>query len=413
VRKIWLVAKHEYLKLVKKKSFLLSALGIPLLMVAIAGITILVMLGNRDARPLGYIDHAGVLNPETLPALQEEQRRFADIRPYPDEEAARADLKSGAIQAYYVVPEHYLETRSLHLTYGEDEPSEGVRGDFADYLQASLIDTYSPEVRTRLSEGINLTVRSADERRVLDQDNVLSFILPFAVTFALFIAIATAGGYLLQAVTEEKENRTMEILATSLSPGKLMTGKALGLMAVSLTQILAWTLALIIGVTLVQAFGRPMQITVPWGMMAIIILYFIPTYALIAGMMTTIGAMVTELQQGQQITGLINMLFIAPTFFIAVMIEKPDSAFLVAMTLFPTTSFLTILLRWSMASVPLWQMIVSWVILTGSAAFSIWMAGRVFRMGMLRYGQRLRLNNVIDALRGKTAALKKEAANHA
>jgi ABC-2 type transport system permease protein len=148
-------------------------------------------------------------------------------------------------------------------------------------------------------------------------------------------------------------------------------------------------------------------------MMAIIILYFIPTYALIAGMMTTIGAMVTELQQGQQITGLINMLFIAPTFFIAVMIEKPDSAFLVAMTLFPTTSFLTILLRWSMASVPLWQMIVSWVILTGSAAFSIWMAGRVFRMGMLRYGQRLRLNNVIDALRGKTAALKKEAANHA
>jgi ABC-2 type transport system permease protein len=83
------------------------------------------------------------------------------------------------------------------------------------------------------------------------------------------------------------------------------------------------------------------------------------------------------------------------------------------MTLFPTTSFLTILLRWSMASVPLWQMIVSWVILTGSAAFSIWMAGRVFRMGMLRYGQRLRLNNVIDALRGKTAALKKEAANHA
>lgn len=413
MRKIWLVAKHEYLKLVKKKSFLLAALGIPLLMVVVAGITVLVMLGKRDPRPLGYVDLADVLNPEALPALQEDQRRFVEMHPYTNEAAAQSDLEGGVIQAYYVVPEDYLKSRALLLTYGKEEPAEGVRDDFADYLEASLISRYDDKVQTRLYGGMNLTVRSADERRVVNGENVLNFILPFVMTFALFTAIASAGGYLLQAVTEEKENRTMEVLATSLSPVKLMTGKSLGLMAVSLTQILAWTLALVIGIVLIQIFGTGSELTVPWGMIGVIVLYFIPTYALIAGMMTTIGAMVTELQQGQQFSGLLNMLFIAPTFFVALIIEQPDSPFLLVLTLFPTTTFLTILLRWSMAWVPLWQMVTSWVLLTGSAALSIWIAGKVFRMGMLRYGQRLRFNNIIDALRGRTVALKREADNHA
>jgi ABC-2 type transport system permease protein len=137
---------------------------------------------------------------------------------------------------------------------------------------------------------------------------------------------------------------------------------------------------------------------VPWGMLGIAALYFVPSYVLVAGIMVAIGSAVTEIQQGQQIAGLINLLFFVPFFFLALVIANPDSSLLVALSLFPTTAFMTITMRWSLAVVPLWQMAVSWVLLVTSAAGSLWISARVLRAGMLRYGQRLDLHSIARAL---------------
>lgn len=414
MRKLWLVARYEYLKRVKERSFLVAVLGIPLMIVAVSGISILVALGGADDRPLGYVDHASILNREVLPALQQEGLRPTEMLAYTDEGTARAALEAGEIQAYYVLPPDYLSSKQAELFYGEDAPQDTVQGDFEAFVRASLVSQASPEVQPRLSEGFSLVIRSRDGRRELDQGNIISILLPFVTTFFLFFAIATAGGYLLQAVTDEKENRTIEIIATSVSPEQVMGGKALGLMGVSLTQILVWVTTLVVGLVVATQFwdvlGTP---SVPWALLLIVILYFLPTFTLIAGIMTTIGAAVTELQQGQQVSGILNMLFILPVFFIAPLISNPDSPLLVILTLFPTTAFLTTLLRWSLAAIPLWQMVVSWVILTSSALVSVWVAGRVFRMGMLRYGQRLRLRTIVQGLVHRQVALEREANGHA
>ncbi len=414
MHKLWLLAKHEYLKRVKKKSFLIALMGFPLLMVVIGGISILATLSGGDTRPIGIVDHAGVLDPRLVPTLQTEQTGFVEILLYGDETTASDALANSRIQAYYVVPQDYLVAKDVTLVHSGKEPGPAITEEVSTFLRESLLAQQSATTQKLLSGGLNLEIRSADGRRQFSPSNVVSFILPFVVTFLLFFAITTAGGYLLQAMTEEKENRTMEIITTSVSPEQLMGGKALGLIAVSLTQILTWVIVLIIGVFIAGRFVDVFRsVQVPWDMVALTILYFVPAFTLIAGIMITLGAAVTEAQQGQQIAGIINMLFVLPVFFLALLFSQPSSPFLTLLTFFPTTSFLMVLLRWSFATVPWWQLIVSWLLLTASALGSIWLGARVFRMGMLRYGQRLSLRQIVEGLRSPRALPEKETVSHA
>lgn len=400
MRKLWLVAKQEYLKRVRKRSFLLAVLGIPLLMIGVSVITVLVMLGSMDERPLGYVDHAGFLDTAVVAELQAESRRFVDIRAYPDEDAARAALEAERIQAYYVVPADYIDQPELALYYLQDAPQDAAQDDFKEFITANLISDKPAGVQKRLNEGPNLSIRALDGRREMDAGNVLSILLPFGMSFFLYFAITIASGYMLQAVTDEKENRTMEIMVTSISPSELVGGKAVGLMGVALTQILVWLIAAAVGLLIAGRFFAAISLAgLPWNTLILVALFFLPTFALISGLMTAIGAAVTEQQQGQQISGIINLLFIFPVFFSALLFTNPDHPILTVLTLFPTTSFITVLMRWSMGVVPLWQLVASWVIVTASALGTTWIAARVFRMGMLRYGQRLSIKSILTGLR--------------
>ena len=114
-------------------------------------------------------------------------------------------------------------------------------------------------------------------------------------------------------------------------------------------------------------------------------------------------AMVTEHQQGQQIAGIINLLFIFPFFFFILVFTDPNSPLMVAMTLFPTSAFMTVAMRWGVTTIPAWQLVLGWVLLVASASFMIVVAARVFRIGMLQYGQPLSLRAVAEIARAPGA----------
>jgi ABC-2 type transport system permease protein len=117
--------------------------------------------------------------------------------------------------------------------------------------------------------------------------------------------------------------------------------------------------------------------------------------------MITLGSMVTELQYAQQISGLINLLFIFPFFVLITVFTNPDSPLIVALTLFPTTAMMTVAMRWGVAPIPMWQLGLSVVILLVTASFSVWVAARVFRTGMLRYGQPLDMKGMARMLKAR------------
>jgi ABC-2 type transport system permease protein len=193
----------------------------------------------------------------------------------------------------------------------------------------------------------------------------------------------------------------MEIMITSVTPGQLIGGKTVGLLAAALTQLFIYVAAAVIGLIVAAPHVEPLQqLTVPWAYLGVMGLFFIPSYALIAAVMVAIGAAVTKVQEAQQVAGLLNMLFILPILMVAVILRDPGHPISVLLTLFPTTTFLTISLRWGLGTVPLWQIGIGWVLLIVTTIFMVWAAARVFRAGMLRYGQPLNLKAAMAVIRG-------------
>jgi ABC-2 type transport system permease protein len=158
-----------------------------------------------------------------------------------------------------------------------------------------------------------------------------------------------------------------------------------------MSTVIAWLIA---GLYLPGLY----RIQLPWDMLLVIAIFFVPTYAIVAGMMIAIGSVVAESQEGQQISGIINLLFTFPVFFAALAFANPDSPLMVALSLWPTTAMITIVMRWGLTVVPWWQIALGWVINVGTAAIVVWAASRIFRAGMLRYGQRISLKAAFGAL---------------
>jgi ABC-2 type transport system permease protein len=217
-------------------------------------------------------------------------------------------------------------------------------------------------------------------------------LLPPFVGIAFLLLLMMSSGYLMGTVVEEKENRTIELLATSISSAQLMGGKIAGVVAISLTQLASWIafagLALFIGghvlkIEVIQNLSLDLRIILPIAVLGV------PAYIMIAALLTAVGATVTESQEAQQVTGLFMLPLWLPFWFAPVLIENPNSSLAVALSLFPPTSLTAVILRQMFSQIPPWQLAASFAILTLCALGAVWLAGRAFRLGMLRYGQRL------------------------
>jgi ABC-2 type transport system permease protein len=401
MRNLWLVAKHEYRRMVFRRAFALATLAIPLGMVALIAFAIMVEAMGQNNKPLGYVDNAAILDAvlqANLPGVEDRVK----IRAYPDEDAALAALDRKEIQAFFVLPPDYPGTLNTDLYYLEEPPSGDAWRDFDDFVRVNLVAAYPDEVQRRLFEGPSITVRDIASKREFSQSSVINIVLPFVASFFFFIATMSSSGYMLRVVADEKENRTMEVMLTSVTPGQLIGGKAIGLLAAALTQLGIYVVALVVGLAVAASRVEALQqVSVPWTYLGVMALFFFPSYALIAGVMIAIGGAVTEFQQGQQLAGILNLFFMLPLFLMMVLFENPAAPAIVFFTFFPTTAFLTISLRWGLGTVPLWQIGISWVLLVATTFLVIWAAVRIFRVGMLRYGQPLSLKAVTAAVRNR------------
>jgi ABC-2 type transport system permease protein len=300
-----------------------------------------------------------------------------------------------------VLPPEYPQSLRTDLYYLTKAPSNDVWTEFDDFVRVSLVASYPAQVQQRLLQGSDVTVHDIASNRNFNENDAINIILPFVAVFFFFFATMSAAGYMLGVVASEKESRTMEIMVTSIMPGQLIGGKTAGLLAASLTQLGVYVVAGVVGLRLAAPYVPELQqAVVPWGYLGLTALFFLPAYALISAIMVSIGSAVTELQQGQQVAGLLNLLFVVPLFLIPLILQNSGHSIVLFLTLFPTTSLLTISLRWALGTVPLWQLAASWLLLVGTASFMVWAAARIFRVGMLRYGQPLTFKAVLAAVRG-------------
>jgi ABC-2 type transport system permease protein len=400
----WLVAKYEYRRIVGRRGFLLGTLAIPFFLILIIVVMVLFVEGKSSKLPLGYVDQSGLLANENLVSEGESENQEEAVQQkfiaYLEESSAQAALKNGEIQAYFVFPSDYPANLQTDLYYLSKPPDASIWSQFDDLVRARLVSKLAEPVQKRLLEGSHLTVIDLNNNRRFSPEGVVNIILPIVVSFFFFAITLSASTYMLQVVSDEKENRTMEVMITSLSPGQLITGKAMGLIATAMTQLAIYILAGLICLKIAAGRIAGFQyLTIPWDYILVMVLFFFPTFALLAAIMIAIGGATGELQQGQQIAGLLNLVFMAPLLLLVVIFENPSGPLATFMTLFPPTAFMCISLRWGLCSIPTWQLYVSWVLLVLSVVGMVWTGTRIFRAGMLRYGQPLGMKAILAAVK--------------
>jgi len=396
MKKFWQIASHEYSRHVFRRRFLMVLFSVPLMIILTIVLVIAVIMVNSNPTPIGYIDHSGILaNPIPQPAAKWPERTVPMVA-YPDEPSAKTDLLAGKIQAYYIISADYLQTGKAEEVY-QSQPKGIAVQQFNSFLATNLLATQPPEVVKRIQQGSQITVQSADNSRQANENQIVNLVMPFIAGILFIVGMTTSSGYLMQAVVEEKENRTMEIMVTSVSPNQLMSGKVIADIAIGVTQLVVWAIFVIFGLLIGKNF-------VPWlsglqfsrEIIGTILLVMVPAFIMISGLMAAVGATVAEATEGQQIMALFTLPLWIPYILIATFIQNPNSPLAVALSIFPLTAPMTIAMRIGFTTIPTWQLITSVTLLVLSAIGAVWFAGRAFRLGMLRYGQRLRWKEIFN-----------------
>jgi ABC-2 type transport system permease protein len=394
MNKFWRVAIHEYRRHVLRRRFLFALLSVPGLILVMILVGFMIATANRSDLPIGYVDHSGLLaNPLPPPEPDPSNDPLALVA-FQTQSEAEAALESKEIQAYYLLPPDYQRTGRAQLFY-VTELSSDAEEQFADFLRLNLLRDQPEAVANRLISGDNLTVRTPDGSREMSERDWFNIFTPFAAGLAFIIAIFTTSGYLMQAVVEEKENRTIELLITSVSPFQMMAGKIIGIIGVGLTQIVAWLSVAFLAVLIGRStFDWLQALTISPGFVGLMVVVMLPSFVLVAALMAAVGATVTEAREGQQVSGLFTLPVMVPYWFTYQIMSNPNGSLAIVLSYFPLTAPVALTMRAGFTALSLGEVLLSVGLLVLSAIAALWLAGRAFRLGMLRYGQRVNLREL-------------------
>ncbi|PPA79916.1 MAG: ABC-2 family transporter protein [ANME-2 cluster archaeon HR1] len=407
-----IVARFEFLKIVKRKQFLLITFGFPIFFLLIMAIPMMANLmvfdDDPDLKSIGYIDQTGLFNlsskntagSQVIVSVKKINESIEFIQYTGNEEAEKAII-SKTISSYIIIPDDYLQNGTIELystNSGFDFQEMELSAQLSEIIITTLLtDKVDDDTLGRIIEPVDMklftidTVGDVKEKGI--SDIIGDFALPFITGMLLIITIFSASGYLLRGVAEEKETRVIEIILSSLTPRELLTGKIIGLGCVGLLQITIW---ISIG-TMGSIYVLPVVIKPLVLLLAFV--YFILGFLLFASIMAGVGAISGSMQEAQQLVGIFTFIAIAPMMFMQVLITKPDGAISTFLSLFPLTSPVAMMSRIAVSDVPVYQIAASILILIVSVYFVIILSSRLFRVGLLMYGKRPDIRTIVQYMR--------------
>lgn len=411
-----MIAKYEFLKTIKRKEFILMTLGFPLFFILIMLVPLLLAgTSSPEDLNLGYIDRSnsfefpdeitvrgsmifsngipGVTNNQELDGTNNEKYPIIKFTQYSDVAKAKQDLGSGTLSGYLIIPEDYIKTgivESYVMGKGTDIPQE----ELSELMVNNLLrDKVDEDTLQRVKDPITFKRFSIETTGEVSEkglsDLLEDFALPYLIGILLLISIFTSSGYLLQSVAEEKESRIIEILLSSVTPMEMLTGKIVGLGSVGLLQIAIWLSVGFAGLIYVFA------LSINPFLLILSLAYFVLGFLLFASMMGAVGAISGSMRESQQLIPIFTFPAIAPMLFMQVLITEPDGMLSMFFSMFPLTSPVAMLIRMGVSDVPAYQIAISLFILIVSVYFVIIASARLFRVGLLMYGKRPAIGEII------------------
>ncbi len=395
MNKMWLVAKHEYMTNIKRRSFLFVAFGVPIITIVLMAVVFALIINNETdtARlgTIGYVDQSGVL------AQQIDKPENFSI--YDSEDAARAALDAGTIGAYFVVPPDYMTTGTVNAV-GSSSVPDALQGDINTYLRANLSTGLDPAIANRLKDPLNTSLKALDTGRVITENGMIGlFLTPLIFVMIFLFASQTTSSYLMSGVVEEKTSRIMEILITSITPFQLLMGKIIGLGVLGLTQLVVWIIGGLITAQVTQGSDFLNNVVIPPDLLIVGLIYFLLGYFMLSSIMAGIGAVVGSEQESRQFSGIFTLIMVVPFFAMTSFITDPNGVVVTFLTLFPLTAPIAVILRMGFGSIPTWQLLLSIALLILTSLLVAWASARIFRWALLLYGKRPGVRELIRVIR--------------
>jgi ABC-2 type transport system permease protein len=416
MREAWLIARREYLERIRSKAFRVSTVLIPLLFALIFGI------GAFSAKLTGGAKHIVVASNDLilaesvraeLLALRENERRArssplrVDVRaPLTQGEVAglNAEVESKGIDGYL-----WLETKAGAMQpettyvsggsdfFGKDTMQYAIGRGLAREELVKHGATIG-EIEASLKE-IDLKTLMVKNGKAVAADASKGFWGAYAMTFMLYFAVVFYGVNVAHSVVSEKTSRVFEVLLASAKPESLMLGKLLGVGAVGLTQMAVWigfillisasSLWMTLGLGGLASYGvTPLRLI-------FFVLYFLLGFFFYSALSAGLGATVSQESEVQQFAMIIVLPQVIGLMLIVYILGNPGAWPVVLLSLFPPCTPIVMSLRMAAMAVPAWQLALSLVLMVSSIYGMVWVASRIYRIGILMYGKRSTLPEIL------------------
>ncbi|UCD23608.1 MAG: ABC transporter permease [Gemmatimonadota bacterium] len=412
MRKIWVVVRREFIERVRTKWFLVSTIMGPLLMGFMIFLPALMVSRGGAERSIVVMDvTTSDFGQRVVDAL--------DVRA--QLHATRAVVEAVALEATADSLAEAVGRKELDgFVIVSDETVENGRAEYrgsnaSAQIEMEMLQHYLGQalLTQRLSQvGVNpqlvahansvtLDMRTVTIRggEATEQSGETTFFVAYVMWFLLYMAILLYGVQVLGAVVEEKSTRIIEVLVSSLRPFELLLGKVIGVGAVGLFQLSIWAVTARLLLTQRDVIGRMFGLEgsaeafplpeVPVATIAVLLIYFVLGFFLYAAMFAAVAAMSSTEAEARQAQAPVTIFFVIPSVLsLMAMLTEPDGVLFIALTHIPLSSPVAMPLRWVVADVPIYELIGSILLLVLGLLCVTWIAGRIYRVGILMYGKR-------------------------
>ncbi len=437
MNKIGLIIKREYLTRVRKRSFLILTFLGPILLAAIYIIPIMLALNSStDHLRVAVVDESRWFEERFT---NNKEHTFVTMQGQPID-SVKEMVKSGVFDMALYVPPTQLNIPSNAVVYSIRQVPMEVENYISSVMKKEIEDQklmaqgVDPEIVSSVKTDVNLQIMRMDDKgNEKETFTKVQFALGIGLAMMVYMFIIFFGGQVMQGVAEEKNNRIIEVIISSVKPFQLMMGKVIGVSLVALTQFVMWILltgVLYVGFSAFIGISHPdllsagtvmsQEITTNdimnnesvQGILQIVhsinfgtiigcfLIFFILGYLLYATLYAAIGSLVDNNTDSQQFTLPITVPLIIAIISSFYIVNNPDSSLAVWLSMIPFTSPISMMVRIPFG-VPIWQIVVSILLLVGTFVLMTWIAAKIYRTGILMYGKKLSYKEIFKWLRYK------------
>ncbi|MGE0868913.1 MAG: ABC transporter permease [Kofleriaceae bacterium] len=412
-RTMLVIGRRELLERVKSKWFLAMTLLGPIFMAAIVILPVLLARGKTSTIEIVDRTAGGEVGKTLVHDLSELGWSASVIAPTTGEPALRARIRDGVINGFLMVPADALD--GGEVVYSGDNASNQeiqarLRGAVTSAVvrQRAIEANISPDKLTRLLRRVEFaTTQDTGEAEGKGSSGLASFFIGYILAFVLYMVITIYGVAVMRSVVQEKTSRVMELMVAAVRPYSLMAGKILGVGTAGLIQIVVWlgigALLLayqsqLLGLFGVQTTGSPLP-TIAATDLLIIIVFFICGFFFYSSLYAAAGALVSSEQETQQVQMPVTMVMVIGLVCLQMVAGEPRGSSAVTLSMVPLWSSMLMPMRVVLGAVSLGQVAISLAILVISTMVVVRSAAKIYRVGVLMYGKRPSLGEVIRWLR--------------